>query len=290
MLHAVIVSYCSWDELEPTVDSFYNAVGVRFQLHVADNRGVEEIQLRLEGLANSNYYRFENIGYGEAFNRVVDQLPLLESDLVLVSNDDVQFNSSVLQQLQMGYEDAKKRYLKPGLIIPRYVDSRGMPDDRFIVGKKDEAEFTPIEFSPGAFWLMDVTFLKEVGGFVPGFFMYGEDRELAYRSLYFGYQNVLCTHAQVQHTFDYPLKDNKLRSFFERNVFATQFMRSKVNGDVFWLFVARSFLSRLIRFRFRGLLDTYFGYLYFKQDKDKFKKNVELIKNSTLQFRFIKNV
>jgi GT2 family glycosyltransferase len=288
MLHVVIVSYCSWKELEPTIDSFYNSIGVRFQLHVADNKGEDEIQLALESLANSNYQRFENLGYGEAFNRVVEKLPLLESDLVLVSNDDVQFHSSSLNGLMSAYANAKEQFEKPGLIMPRYVDDKGIPDDRFLIGKITDADITPIEFSPGAFWLMDVTFLKEVGGFAPGFFLYGEDRELAYRADYFNFQNVLCPHVQVQHDFDYPVKIQSLKMIFERNVFGSQYMRSKVNNDIFPLFVIRSFLSRILRLQIKDALSTLFGYIEFRRDKDVFQKNVESIKNSTLQYRFIK--
>jgi GT2 family glycosyltransferase len=288
MLHAVIVSYCTWEELEPTINSFYNSAGVRFKLYVADNRADEGVQLALESFANASYHSFDNIGYGEAFNAVVGGMSLLESDCVIIANDDVTFGSSMLQQLVAGYDQAKQESENIGPVSPRYLDDMGKRNDQFLIIDNQNAKLdvAAIQFNPAALWLMDVHFLKNVGGFAPGYFMYGEDRELAYRSQYFKFQPVLATKAHVVHNFDYPIKDPELRGFFERNVFGTQYIKSKTLGANFPWFVLKSLMAMLLTFNLIGFSHRVKGYIAFLRYWNSYKRVVNSIKED-VKFRFI---
>ncbi len=289
MLHIVIVSYCSWKQLRKTIESFENSEDVEFQLHVVDNLTNEEVKSEIANLSGVTYYPFDNVGYGNGFNQVVHSLKLMSDDLVVLSNDDVILKPDALAQLVHHYKIALARLNKVGPVSPVFLDGNGKENSIYTVGRVSLYESVDIvEFSPGALWLLDYHFLHQVGGFVPDFFIYGEDRELAYRGVYYGYQPICVRTAEVYHDFTYPPTDHALRIEMEKNTIAAQFLNcNQPKTEANW-FALKGMLYSLLAFNFKRLRYIRKGYQQFLKSRKKFQKVKNQIQDKGVEFRFIK--
>ncbi|MBO6515829.1 MAG: glycosyltransferase family 2 protein [Bacteroidia bacterium] len=287
MIHVVIVSYCEWEALEPTISDFLNVQDVDIQIHVADNLEAVSVQRQVELLPAVSYKSFSNVGYGQAFNLYVAELQLMESDLLIVSNDDVRIQPDALKKLVDGYQTARKHIGKIGPVSPSY-SANGNDMNHFAEGKiKLDSGVSTVAFSPAALWLMDHDFLVHVGGFVPNFFLYAEDRELCYRSLYYGYQPILVEDATVEHEFRYPPTHKANRIELECNTISAQFLNPSESKMQASQFALKSLISALLRLDFKRFSFVWKGYGLFRKRRKSLLVVKQKILDKELKFRFL---
>lgn len=289
MLHIVIISYCSWQELAETLASIQESQAVECQLHVVDNLGDAQIETALNAQPSGSYYAFDNPGYGGAFNRVIPLLKLQKDDLVIVANHDIRVEQFTIRELINGYQMARQMpKFKVGMVCPVYKRLDGSEASSFVENRLPiQNGLNRVDFSPAAMWLMDYGFLKSVGGFVPNYFMYSEDRELAYRSKFYGYTAVEVVDAIVYHDFDYPPKDEALRLELETNTISTQFLNVNTDKTEANAFVLKSLLSALTQFNFHRFRWVWLGYRKFLRNRKELQQTKNIIEDKLVEFRFI---
>ncbi|MCB9263250.1 MAG: glycosyltransferase [Flavobacteriales bacterium] len=288
MIHFVIVSYCSWKELKPLVEQVQMSGLQDFTLHVWDNLGDANIREGVKEVANTIYYKSKNVGYGNGFNNVISQITLAENDLFFVCNDDVVLNQKTIGEMLKAFEDLKRNANKTGVISPRFLTDVGVEQTMFYDNLiKSENGFWKTDFTPAALWLVDYSFFKEVGGFLPDFFMYGEDKELCFRARNLGFQNFVAARATVNHEFKYPPSNFKIWVETERNHIAAHFLnlnKPKVSATGF---VISGLATSIYRFDIRRFGAIILGMVGFFGMFSKFRKLRKSLQKRT-EFRFLK--
>lgn len=301
MIHFIIVSYCNWDQISDLCDSAlkYNKgeASELLQLHIVDNLGDDVIKLKVAGIPSAKYYHFGNVGYGQGFNNVLNQIQLLKSDLFIISNDDVKLkNLRPVKELIDAHFRLKKDVKNLGILSASYMSSDDFVDSsRYFKLTSNSIEgATQMLFGPGAFWLIGYDFINQVGGFYPGFFLYGEDLELINRGTHYRFKHFLIHNSVVIHDFNYPPEDKYLRILKEKNIISALFLnpQSKVKDP--HMFAIKGLAVSLLfgnLARFGRILKGYFGFLLdmskLKQDK------TQLLNNKPFRFlecNYVQNV
>lgn len=290
MLHIVIVSYCPWQEFKATFEQFIELdISTPFYVYVADNLGDDELKSHVSQAKNASYQRFNNVGYGEAFNRVVAGLQIQEGDLFIISNDDIELGTNAIAELLDGYRVAANILENVGPVSPSfYGDEKQLQVSYYDQPEGLAGDVYKVAFAPGALWLMNNDFLKNVGGFIPDFFMYAEDRELTYRSIAFGYQPIWVQSSVVYHQFDYPLRNGQLRRVMERNTIAAVYLDQSGKPSRAHGFAFKSVLASLISLQFGRLWYVLLGYLSFLRMRSDLEISRKELTNRNHLYRFIR--
>jgi len=199
-----LVLYCSrQDQFEAAISNFLEAVpsGV---LHVVDNSPVA-LESRL--FANPRVvftHNGANIGFGAAHNRAIKHA-CVDSDLHLILNPDIRFESNVLEQIstmfakdpqlvvampKIVYPDGSLQRLckllptPTDLLIRRFVPLsrlRKKLDYRYEMHELSQDEVSEVPTLSGCFLIARSSVLLEVGAFDERYFMYMEDVDLVRR-------------------------------------------------------------------------------------------------------------
>ena len=149
--------------------------------------------------------KHENLGFGKANN--VGFMYALENkfDYVFLLNQDAWIETDMLEKLIVAAENSQDF----GIISPVHLSSDGTSLDH---GFADYSNIKTIDQLPqpsnklvelpfvnAAFWLLPIETVKNIGGFSPLFFHYGEDRNYILRTTFHNYKigylpNAFATH------------------------------------------------------------------------------------------------
>lgn len=135
----------------------------------------------------------KNLGFGQANNIGINIAIKEQYDYVLLLNQDAWIDQNVIGELT----DLSNKFNDFGIITSVHLVGDRSTVDSGSPGcyvSKEDAESPIIEtpFVNAAIWLIPTRVLKEVGGFSPLFFHYGEDVDYANRIHYHGYKIGYC--------------------------------------------------------------------------------------------------
>lgn len=148
-----------------------------------------------------------NLGFGQGNNLGMRYALEHDADYVLLLNQDAYLQKDALE-LMLRVADGRN------LVTPLHLNGTGtMIDANFreslkradctmlddLLLQRDLKESYEIGESCAACWLMPVSMLREIGGFNPLFFQYGEDNNYFTRMLYHGRRNYVVPAARVWH-------------------------------------------------------------------------------------------
>jgi len=135
----------------------------------------------------------ENTGFAQANNLGIATALDQNADFVFLLNQDAKIDRLCIENLSNAMND----HSKLGIASPVHYDYQGNDLDNGFVWYLEESRSTYlndreikdvkdlyfVKSVPAALWLVRSEALKEVGGFDPIFFLYGEDDDLAKRML-----------------------------------------------------------------------------------------------------------
>ena len=135
----------------------------------------------------------KNLGFGRA-NNLGMQIAIEEGyDFVFLMNQDAWIAPDTIGTLI----SLSQKHTEYGILSPVHLTGKGdKPDPGFgdyasIQDINDLPKFDeilPLPFINAAFWLISTSILKQVGGFSPLFYHYGEDKDFVNRLLYHQYR------------------------------------------------------------------------------------------------------
>lgn len=206
----VVVSYNGAPFISRCLESLETSA-IKLQVIVVDNNSTDdtrEIVSKFQAVelisnsANAGFGIGCNIGISKALSRGADHILLLNQD-AQIKPDTVQL---LLQTMQANP--------KIGIACPLQFTGNGETiDDVFLryylavygsqllsdaIRNELKSSYV-IEHTPAAAWLISANCLKEVGGFDPLFFMYGEDDDMSRRAAHHGYQMAVVPTAHFFH-------------------------------------------------------------------------------------------
>ncbi|MBE8722832.1 glycosyltransferase family 2 protein [Sphingobacterium pedocola] len=156
-----------------------------------------------------------NLGFGKANNLGFEYALDKGYDLVLLVNQDAWVQSSCLASLM------EKPYPKDiGIISPMHYDGTEQVLDKgfadYMQQMNTDQDLVIPPFVNAAFWLIPLSILKEVGGFSPLFYHYGEDNDYVHRLHYHGYKIAVNRKAIAYHDRQNRTSDGSKKAFFKR--------------------------------------------------------------------------
>lgn len=167
--------------------------------HIQEN--YKEVRL-LQEPKNLGFGQANNIGIRHALSHKADYVFLLNQDAYL--KEDALSNLIAVHRSNMDY----------GILSPVHFNGDGTTLDRkfsnymvydnnpFFYGdilRGDVKAVYQVDFVNAAGWFISTKVLKEVGGFDPVFFMYGEDDNLCHRMKFHGYKIGVVPKAIMRH-------------------------------------------------------------------------------------------
>ncbi|GGH46030.1 glycosyltransferase [Mangrovimonas yunxiaonensis] len=207
-----------------------------------------------------------NLGFGQANNLGVSYALNHGAKQVFLLNQDAYLEETTITQMV----EVHKQYPEYGVLSPMHLNGRGdtldynflnyikrsktFLTDCFLPQKStNKNHLVEIEFVNAALWLISKECLKEVGGFNPYFFLYGEDRDYINRVHYKGFKlgvvlNTFGYHDRVQK--DSISKSQKI----DTTLFEVQLLNpaSKVNFKDESIILYKSFIKNLFRLKFNN--------------------------------------
>ena len=149
-----------------------------------------------------------NLGFGRA-NNIGMQIALSEGyDFVFLMNQDAWIEPDTIGTLI----SLSQKYPDFGILSPVHLTGKGDKlDPGFghyagfteISKLTTEKEIIPLPFINAAFWMIPVSVLKDVGGFSPLFYHYGEDKDFINRLHYHRYKTGYSPKAFGNHDREY---------------------------------------------------------------------------------------
>ncbi|MGL4851360.1 MAG: glycosyltransferase family 2 protein [Phocaeicola sp.] len=150
----------------------------------------------------------ENLGFGKA-NNVGMRIALNEGfDAVFLMNQDTWIQPDVLAKLAQ-YASCNPDY---GILSPVHLTGKGDALDQGfatyaalngVSQLPTQEQLVELTFLNAAFWWIPIQVVKEVGGFSPLFYHYGEDKDYINRLTYQGYKVGYLSSAFASHDREY---------------------------------------------------------------------------------------
>lgn len=168
------------------------------------------------------FWEKENVGFGKANNLAINQA---NGEFILFLNPDTIIEETTFSACLQFYAG----HAKAGAIGVKMIDGSGnflkeskrmLPDfktsffkmlgfsnlfpgskifDKYYAGHVKENETQEVDILAGAFFMLPSSLAKQVSGFDPAFFMYGEDVDLSYRIQKLGYKNYYFPNVKLLH-------------------------------------------------------------------------------------------
>ena len=224
-LSIVIVNYNVKHFLQQCLTSVYNALKkVDAEVWVVDNNSVDgSVQMVIENFPQVKLIaNKDNVGFSKANNQAIK---LSSSKYVLLLNPDTIVEESTFEKivdfmnahpnaggLGVNMIDGKGKFLpesKRGIPTPNVafykmfgltsIFSKSKKFAKYYMGHLDKTENNKVEILSGAFMLLRMNVLDEIGLLDETFFMYGEDIDLSYRILKAGYDNYYYADTTIVH-------------------------------------------------------------------------------------------
>jgi GT2 family glycosyltransferase len=153
----------------------------------------------------------ENLGFGKANNIGISMAVKLGADYVFLQNQDVYLHSDCIEKLIKNYQENKEyailspiHYNGSGTAIDYWFSTymspprcKNLVSDIFLNKKLNKIYDTNLVNA--AAWMLSKEILKELGGFHPAFFHYGEDSNYCERVMFYGYKIGIIPDAKCNH-------------------------------------------------------------------------------------------
>ena len=230
MVTASLVLYnTKEDDLRNVINCVQNSI--IHTLIIIDNSPSDILKAEIEKLSDKCMYisMQGNVGYGSAHNIGIKKAIEANADYHIVLNPDISFEPEVISKLLKFAE----RHKDVGLILPKVTYPNGdlqylckllpSPIDIFgrrllpktiIKNRNDRFEMRQTGYNTiwncpilsGCFMFMNLSYLKQIGGFDERFFMYFEDFDLMRRlhkvckTVYYPLVSIVHNHAAEHHT------------------------------------------------------------------------------------------
>lgn len=152
-----------------------------------------------------------NLGFGKANNIGISFALKNNADYIFLLNQDAYIHTSTLKELV----NLSIQYPKYGIISPIQYNYEGNDLEPYfktfikhsaaidlfshVVLKKEISRLYEVPFIQAAVWLLPVNTIREVGGFDPIFFHYGEDDNFCQRIKYHNYLIGIAPHVSAFH-------------------------------------------------------------------------------------------
>lgn len=225
----VIVSYNFEKWIDECLPSVF-ASTVESTVVVIDNNSTDSTRERIE----RDYPQVilirnkENLGFGQANNIGLTYAVQNHFDYVFLLNQDTWIESDMLEKL-IGAAETNNDF---GIISPVHLSSDGTTLDHGFVSyanikttdelPQHSSSLVEVPFINAAFWLLPIEAVREVGGFSPLFYHYGEDRNLLQRFVYHGYKVGYYPHAFAVHDRQHRKVSNKAFMYAEYVYFLSE--------------------------------------------------------------------
>ena len=152
----------------------------------------------------------KNLGFGGANNLGLRKAVVDNADFVFLLNQDAWIDKNTVEELLTVFQ-FNNEY---GILSPFHLDYTGMKNElyfndyvlkHYTVGydkykdRTQQRELLPCSFVHAACWLLPIDTIKQVGGFDPLFFHYGEDNDFVQRLRHKGLHIGIVINATVYH-------------------------------------------------------------------------------------------
>lgn len=150
----------------------------------------------------------ENLGFGKANNIGLTYALNNGAEFVFLINQDVYVEKNIVEQLVL----VANKNVDYGIISPMHLKGKGDELDTYFAFcafkneqyQKDAVtkQFSQIYSVPmvnGAAWFLPIKAVKEIGGFDPIFYHYGEDHNYCQRMLFHGYKIGIAPTLKIRH-------------------------------------------------------------------------------------------
>lgn len=161
----------------------------------------------------------ENIGFGQANNLALKYATKHDYDYILLLNQDTMISSETISEL-VEFSRSHEEY---GILSPlHYFDknnlqitfSNHIKKNPILIEDLSKNKFTKniydVPFVNAAIWLIKTDCIKNVGGFCPIFFHYGEDDNFCHRVLFHRYKIGIVPSLKAYH-----FSDNNYSHYFK---------------------------------------------------------------------------
>ena len=144
----------------------------------------------------------KNRGFGSAANQLMMEAIRQNTDYLLLLNQDTEIDALMISELTKCFDEDPRM----ALVSPVHKTQGGNFEhefkkncDRLNIQLESAPGLISVPFVNAACWLINLKAVKEIGGFNPIFFMYGEDLNYCHRAIHHGYKIGLCTKTSVIH-------------------------------------------------------------------------------------------
>lgn len=208
-VYVIIATYCAVPWIETCLDSLRQS-SHPIQVIVVDNASPDETVAIVQRFPEVIFLpQPENIGFGQANNIGIRYAIDHGAEFVFLLNQDTRIEPDTIGQL-VQCAQTKSEF---GILSPLHLNGDGTLFDGGFTGYLRPAlrsllfdlkfgslkPVYPLSFVNAAAWLVRVDCLKQVGGFDPLFFMYGEDGDLCNRLLYHQFKIGIVPSATIFH-------------------------------------------------------------------------------------------
>jgi GT2 family glycosyltransferase len=145
---------------------------------------------------------YGNKGFGVAANQMIEEAIRQNINYLFLLNQDTEINADMISELIACFIENPRL----ALVSPLHKTANGNLEyefkkncDRLNISLTEDQGLIEVPFVNAACWLMNLKAVKEIGGFNPIFFMYGEDLNYCQRAIHQGYKIGISTKASVIH-------------------------------------------------------------------------------------------
>ncbi len=180
---------------------------------VVDNASTDETkQIVRHGFPQVTLIENEsNLGFGQANNAGIREAMRAKADFIFLLNQDTTVNEETVVRLLDAFRRAEKRY---GVICPVHLNGSGTALDFGFASYLTEhfpgrdaadlisdgdANIVEVAFVNAAAWMIRSEVFREIGGFAPLFFHYGEDRDFVSRLRFHGLKIGVVAGCTIRH-------------------------------------------------------------------------------------------
>jgi GT2 family glycosyltransferase len=198
---SIIVFYHSEDEIERCLTSF-RTHSPDTDIFMFLNSPVEAAIIeKMNGFCRIVNPFKKNVGFAKAVNEGFKFAIAEHYDYVALVNPDVHFMADPIKRgIEICQLNENNCILSPLHLSSK--DKLDMAFEDYITHQKSSDNVQPFQtnFVNAAFWIIPINVLKDIGGFDPLFFMYGEDSNYAFRLKLKGFRILVAPELKIFHT------------------------------------------------------------------------------------------
>lgn len=264
-IYAVIVSWNGTAWIRQAIESLQRST-VPVRIVVVDNASTDgTVEIIRECYKEVEVFCMaKNLGFAKANNHGISHALSQGADYILLLNQDAKADPRMIDSLI----NLLDKHPDLGIVSPLHLDYQGSGIDQLFFQHissdmslisdaffKQLHDFYEVQYVNAAVWLVSQRVFKEVGGFDPLFFMYGEDQDYCQRVRYHGFKIALSPKAKAYHWHGDSL--DKPATFTEKctRFHAEILHRLKRPGHIFIL----SFMGILVTWIQRLLIMVLYG-------------------------------